>query len=110
MSLRVDTEQEGIVVRSGPVFVRSAIANYFKRVRGLLLVTLLVVLAIEWLPRAPEGYTNPIPMFVTGASLVVLCAALMRIWRPNGLFWKWTLRWALAFGVLFCLAAPLAAL
>lgn len=106
MSFRVDGEQ-GIATSNGPAYVRSAVADYYKRVGGLLPVTILVVLAIEWLPRTPEGYTEPVSTFVTGLILVVLCAALMRVWRPSGLFWKWTLRWALGFGVLFCLAAPL---
>jgi len=83
-------------------------ANHYKRSSALLPVTLLAVLAVEWLPRAPEGHTEPVPLFVTGVCLVVLCAALLRFWWPSGLFWRWTLWYALGLGALMCLAAPLA--
>ena len=105
----MDNKRDGVAAGNGSAFVRSALADHFKRVGGLLPITLMAVLAVEWLPRAPKGHAEPVPMFITGAILVILSTSLMRFWRPSGLFGKWALRWALGFGVLLCATAPLAA-
>jgi len=108
MSTRSNGERQDPQVTSEPELVRSAIADYYKRMAGLLPVTVLGVLIIQWLPLSPEGNTEALPLFVVGAALVGLSAGLLWWLQPRPMLWKWTLRWVLGLGMLFCLAAPLA--
>lgn len=96
---------QGRKVTSGPVFVRSVLADYYKCAAALMLVTIPVVLAIEWLPHSPQGSTKPGPLLIVGAFLVVLSLAGMRWLKLSSLTGRWTLRFALGFGALFCTVA-----
>lgn len=60
---------------------------------------------MKWLPRTPEGYPEPVPLFLVSAGLV-LASLVGMIWlKPRFLIGKWALRSALGFSILSCLAS-----
>jgi len=111
MTSRMDNEEQRALVTNAPTSVGSAIADYYKRVVALvpvpIIMVMVMVMVMGWLPRAPEGHTEPLPTFLAGAAITVCPVVLMRCLRPISMTAKWALRWALGFGILFCLAAPL---
>lgn len=102
-----DGEQKLIPTGQASTRLGAVLTDYFKRVVGLIPTTLIMVAMIEWLPRAPEGHTQAVPLFLAGAGIILASVVAMRWLRPRSLAAKWTLGWVLGFGILFCLASPL---
>jgi hypothetical protein len=80
-------------------------ADHFKRMAGLWVASAIAFIVIEWLPRAPEGHTQPLPLLVAGVG-VSLSSVSALIWlKPRSLASKWALGSGLGFGVVLALAS-----
>ena len=100
-----DGEHRLILAGSAPISIRSVFADHYKRTAGVLAGVLPWFVAMMWLPRAPEGHAQSVPLLLSGASMVLVSVCGLIWLKPQSLIGKSALRSGLGFGVLACLAS-----
>ena len=97
------SDGEDKLIAAGPApTIWSAFSDQYKRTAGLVLGILPLIVAMQWLPRAPDGQSEPVPLLLTGICLALVSIVLMIWLKPTSLTGKWTLRSALGYGIFSC--------
>jgi hypothetical protein len=104
----LDHEHERVAREgTGARYVGYVYARHLKRVGGMLLAMLPIILIIQALPENPSVPVQPRAALITGMVLAVSSAAALRWLKPAGLVSFWALWVTLGMGCLMLLAGLL---